>query len=94
MAKQKPTIKDIDSLRAFAIETLAKLSSGEISTDEAGVTGKLCENVVSTVKVQLEYAKMLGQCPDINFLEDCTLPQGRLDNTLPPKVKFKALGND
>lgn len=71
-------ITDIDSLRQHAIDTLAKLSKREISVEEAGVTGKLCENIVSTVKVQLEYAKMLQQEPDINFLERCTMPKGRL----------------
>ncbi len=71
-------ITDIDSLRQHAIDTLAKLSKREISVEEAGVTGKLCENIVSTVKVQLEYAKMLQQEPDIDFLEKCTMPQGRL----------------
>lgn len=71
-------IKDIDELRQHAIETLKKLLTGEISTEQAGVTGKLCENVVSTLKVQLEYAKMLAQEPSIDFLENCTLPKGRI----------------
>ena len=75
--KDQPIV-DIDSLRQHAIDTLQKLSRGEISTEEAGVTGKLCENVVSTIKVQLEYSKMLQQQPTIDFLENCTLPQGRI----------------
>lgn len=90
-------IRDIDALRKHAIETLEKLSKGTISTEEAGVTGKLCENVVSTLKVQLEYAKMLSQEPDIAFLESSTLPKGRLidavkDNkqlSSPPKELMK-----
>ena len=79
-------IQDIDALRKFAITTLTKLSTGSITTEEAGVTGKLCENVISTLKVQLEYAKMLGQTPNIEFLEGNTLPQGRILNT-PKKLK-------
>lgn len=81
-------IRDIDSLRDFAIETLKKLSTGKISTEEAGVTGKLCENIVSTVKVQLEYAKMLDQQPNIQFLENCTLPKGRLIEHAKKDVKL------
>lgn len=73
-------ITNIDSLRNHAIDTLEKLTRKEISVEEAGVTGKLCENVVSTIKVQLEYAKMLQQDPEINFLENCTMPKGRLIN--------------
>jgi hypothetical protein len=79
-------IHDINSLREFAITTLKKLSTGEMTTEEAGVTGKLCENVISTLKVQLEYAKMLGQTPNIGFLEDNTLPEGRIVNA-PKKLK-------
>ena len=72
------SINNIDDLRQHAIDTLMKLSKNTISIEEAGVTGKLCENIVSTIKVQLEYAKMLEQSPDINFLEGCTIPNGRI----------------
>lgn len=69
--------KNIDELREHALDTLEKLSKGKISVEEAGVTGKLCENIVSTIKVQLEYAKMLDQKPIIDFVEKSTLPKGR-----------------
>lgn len=81
-------IVDIDSLRKHAIDCLEKLSSGKISTEEAGVTGKLCENIVSTVKVQLEYAKMLDQQPNIDFLENNTLPTGRILEHAKQEVKL------
>lgn len=71
-------IKDIDSLRQHAINTLKKLQNGKISIEEAGVTGKLCENIVSTLKVQLEYAKMLQAEPNIDFLDGSTLPKMRV----------------
>lgn len=74
----KLKITDIDSLRQHAIDTLLKLEKKQISVEEAGVTGKLCENVVSTIKVQLEYSKMIQQDPNIKFLENCTLPKGRI----------------
>lgn len=73
-------IEDIDALRNFALFTLTRLSKGEITTEEAGVTGKLCENVVSTLKVQLEYAKMLGEIPKIDFLKNSTIPETKLMN--------------
>lgn len=80
-------ITNIDSLRNHAIDALEKLSSGLITTEEAGVTGKLCENVVSTIKVQLEYAKMLQLQPEISFLEDNTLPKGRILEHAKAEVK-------
>lgn len=63
-------IKTIEHLREHAIETLEKLAAGKIDANEAGVTGKLCENVISTVKAELEYAKMLRVEPKIDFLGD------------------------
>ena len=81
-------ITDIDKLRKHAIDTLEKLSRKEITTEEAGVTGKLCENVISTIKVQLEYAKMLHNDPEIKFLENCTLPRGRIIEEIKEQKKI------
>lgn len=62
-------IKDISMLREFALDTLEKLQNGDIDVTEAGVTGKLCEGVISTVKAQLEYSKMIQQEPNIPFMK-------------------------
>lgn len=61
-------IKEITDLRDYALKSLEKLENGEIDTSEAGVIGKLCESVVSTIKSQMEYAKMLGKQPQIPFM--------------------------
>jgi len=55
-------------LRDFAIKTLERLGNREIECSEAGVTAKLCESVILTVKTELEYARMLGEEPAIPFL--------------------------
>ncbi len=68
MAKNENTIKDIQQLRDHALLTIEKLAAGEIDTAEAGVTGKLCESVISTVKAQLEYSRMLNEEPAIPFM--------------------------
>lgn len=62
-------INTIEALRDHALNTLEKLSNGEIDTTEAGVTGKLCESVISTIKAQLEYARMIDQEPQIPFMQ-------------------------
>lgn len=64
-------IKNIDDLRQDALDTLEKLSNGEIDVDQAGVTAKLYESVMSTVKTQLQVAVMLRREPNIPFLGDC-----------------------
>ncbi len=68
MSKDKP-IQNISQLRDFALDTLQKLANGEIDTATAGVSGKLCENVVSTIKTQLEYSRMLDEPPSIAFMD-------------------------
>jgi len=63
-----------------------KLGSKKIDIDEAGVTGKLYENIISALKTEMEYHKMLGQEPKIKFLEGSTyevkqdkrLPEGKI----------------
>lgn len=64
-------IKNMEHLRDFALETLERLSNGEIDTAQAGVSGKLCESVISTVKTQLEYARMVDEQPYIPFMDSC-----------------------
>ncbi len=65
-------IKNIEQLRDHALLTLEKLSNGDIDTAEAGVTGKLCEAVIATVKSQLEYARMLQEEPQVPFMKIST----------------------
>lgn len=65
-------LKNITNLRDFALKTLEDLSSGKIDTSQAGVTGKLCEGVVSTIKCELEYSRMLNKQPNIPFMGDLT----------------------
>lgn len=68
MAARK--INTIEALRDHAIDTLERLASGDIDTTEAGVTGKLCENVISTIKAQLEYARLIDEAPEIPFMQN------------------------
>jgi hypothetical protein len=62
-------INSIEDLRNHAIKTLEKLESKKIDMAEAGVTAKLYESLMSSLKTEMEYHKMLGQLPRIKFLE-------------------------
>ena len=64
------SVKNITDLRDDALKTLEKLQKGKIDIEEAGVTSKLYENIMSTIKTQLEAAKMLGLQPNIPFLSN------------------------
>ena len=61
-------IKNIDTLRDHAIETLENLERKKIDVVQAGVTAKLYESIMSSLKTELEYHKMLEQKPNIEFL--------------------------
>ncbi len=65
--------------------TLEKLSSGKIDTAKAGVTGKLCESVVSTIKCELEYARMLQKVPNIPFMGDLSKNRDILTEGVTPR---------
>lgn len=62
-------IETIEDLRNFALETLERLRNGDIDTTEAATSGKLCDNVISTVKTQLDYSRMLGEQAAIPFMQ-------------------------
>lgn len=62
-------IKNIEDLREHAIETLRRLETQVIDVAEAGVTAKLYENIMSSVKTELEYNKMIDRAPVIPFME-------------------------
>jgi hypothetical protein len=61
-------IKTITELRDAALEMIDKLSAGQVEINEAMALGKLCDTVISTVKTQLEFAKMVNEEPQIPFL--------------------------
>lgn len=79
-------IKNLTELREHAIAVMEKLDRKEIEMAEAGVVGKLCENIISTVKVQIEYARMVGRQPKIDFIGKCT---GELIELTPTKKLLK-----
>jgi hypothetical protein len=53
-------IQNITQLREFALETLDRLKNGDIDLQEALAAGKVCDTVINTVKLQIDYDKVLG----------------------------------
>ena len=62
-------ITNIDQLRNHALLTLERLESKEIDVNQAGITAKLCETIISTIKQELTYNAMLQRETPIKFLE-------------------------
>ena len=82
------TIKNILDLRKHAAQTLELLERGKIDNAHAAVNAKLYESMVSSLKTELEYHKMLKQRPVIDFLDCAPL----LEIETPKKTKVKMIG--
>jgi DNA-binding XRE family transcriptional regulator len=76
-------IKNIEQLRNHVLHSLEQLAAHKIDVTEASIVAKASETIMSSVKLQLSYAGMLGCQPDIAFLEDCHTVKTKLIN--PPK---------
>lgn len=61
-------IKDIETLRKHAIETIKRLQMRSIELEEAATTSKLYENIISTIKSELEYNKFMNVKKEIPFI--------------------------
>ena len=64
----KKIAKNIIELRNIALESLEDLRSGKIEIEEAAVAAKICETVISSVRAELEYHKIVGTVPNIEFM--------------------------
>ena len=63
-------VKNIDELRDHLLDTLDQLEQGLIDTYQASITSKVCEGIIATIKVQMDYAKMVEKTPAIGFVND------------------------
>lgn len=63
-------MKNIESLRNYVLKSLEDLANRNIDATEAGVIAKGSETIMSSLKLQLAYAAMIGETPRIDFLED------------------------
>ncbi len=65
-------IKSIDDLREYILDVMNDLKNKNIELDHASVAAKLSETVISGLKTQLEYARLLESAPKIEFMGNCT----------------------
>lgn len=63
-------INTIEDLIRNNLDTIESLQAGKIDVQEAGVTGKLYETVISAVKAQLQYSELNGTSPHLDFMGD------------------------
>lgn len=64
-------MQNVKELRESLINVFYDLKSGEINTAEAKEMNNSAGKIIGTLKVQLEYADLRKEKPEIDFL-DCT----------------------
>lgn len=66
---------DIKQLQEIMLKNIISLDEDKTSIDKVAVLAKSCEVVISSVKVQLQYASARKELPELQFLESNTLEQ-------------------
>ena len=64
----KAAPKTVTELRAQLCETIADLQNGEVNVKLAYEMSNMAGKITSTLKMQLEYAKLRKEKPAIDFL--------------------------
>ncbi len=62
------TINTVEELRNFMSEELERLRNKESTPASANAAANIAGKVMSSVKMELEYNKMVGASPSIPFL--------------------------
>ena len=60
---------NIDSLRGILAEEIQKLRDGHTNAANVNAVTNATGKILSTVKLEMEYCKLLGKTPDIDFIK-------------------------
>jgi len=59
---------NIDSLRGILAEEIQKLRDGQTNAANVNAVTNATGKILSTVKLEMEYCKLVGKTPDIDFI--------------------------
>ena len=62
-------IMDINSLRVILAEEIDSLRKGQSTASNVNAIVNATGKILSTVKLEMEYAKIIGKTPDIDFIK-------------------------
>lgn len=77
------TINNVDELRNYLSNELERVSSGQTTPAAANASANLAGKILSSVKMELEYNKMVGASPQIGFLKGFTK---KLESISPDRI--------
>lgn len=80
-------ITNIEELREHALSVLEDMEDGRVDIRGAAVATKLYDNVISSLKTELEYCKLKKIEPNIPFLEIKNTIEAHKDLALPEPDK-------
>ena len=63
------SIKNVEELRDYLAMELERVSIGDITPASANASANLAGKILSSVKMELEYNRMAGAIPNIEFLK-------------------------
>lgn len=63
------SINNVEELRSFLASELERVSAGTVTPASANASANLAGKMLSSVKMELEYNKMVGVTPQIGFLK-------------------------
>ncbi len=63
-------ITNLEDLRNLVLENIQKLTNNEIDIQNAAVSCKAVDTVISTIKTELDYYRMIGKTPVIPFIDE------------------------
>lgn len=66
------SISNVDELRNYLSNELERVSAGQTTPAAANASANLAGKILSSVKMELEYNKMVGATPQIGFLKGFT----------------------
>jgi hypothetical protein len=63
------TVRTIDDLRSILADEIGKIRKGETTAANVNAVTNASGKILSTVKLEMEYAKLVGKTPHIAFIE-------------------------
>lgn len=62
-------IKTVNDLRAILVEEISNLKAGKTTAANVNAVTNATGKILSTVKLEMEYAKLIGKTPNIDFIK-------------------------
>jgi hypothetical protein len=73
-------IMNLNDLRDFLANELKRVAKGESTPATANASANLAGKILSSVKLELEYNKMVGTAPKIDFIKINKIESKKLTN--------------